>query len=331
MTVDNEPDYSARVREEIEHYNKIYKDDASRATLTQSVPLSWTYIEAKADKLIRNLNDGRSFVDEIVSHIRACGGGRVLSIGSGPGGLEMDIARHISDVPYEIVCLDLNPNLVSLGQERATLENLNVRFVVQDVNELSLGSDEYDVIICFASLHHLLNLEHVCFELNRSLKPTGKLVVVDIITRNGYLMWDETYTVVQSIWAFLPEKYKLSHTGYAEPRVDLIYENRDYGSSSMECVRSEEILSVLSDYFECKIFIPLYSISRRFFDTMYGPNYDLSKELDKSILDMIWNLDLFYLTTNALRPETMFGVYTKGLVRQRPQKYVQTQAEKLSA
>ena len=54
---------------------------------------------------------------------------------------------------------------------------------------------------------------------------------------------------------------------------------------------------------------------------MYGPNYDLSNELDRSVLDYIWQLDTYYIAQGILKPETMFGVYTKGPGRPRPPKY----------
>jgi ubiquinone/menaquinone biosynthesis C-methylase UbiE len=257
----------------------------------------------------------------VVEHVRASGGGRVLSIGSGPGGQELDMSRRLKGVPHELVCLDLNPHLTALGQKRADDEGLPLNFQVQDINDLVLGTDEFDVIFCFASLHHLINLEHISYEINRALKPTGKLVVVDICTRNGYFMWPETHGIVQDIWAMLPDRFKYNHTSYATPQIDRYYENRDFGGDSMECARSADIVPILDQYLNRTVYVPYFALTRRFFDTMYGPNYDLDNPLDRSILDMIWNLDVHYLTTGVLKPETFFGVYTKRRVGRRPPKY----------
>lgn len=79
--------------------------------------------------------------------------------------------------------------------------------------------------------------------------------------------------------------------------------------AGMECIRSEDILPVLSGTFAAKMFVPHLSISRRFFHTMYGPNYDLGRAPDLAILNWIWELDRHYLATGELRPETFFGVY----------------------
>lgn len=313
-------DYAARVQEEIEHYARVYDDENSRRTLTQAVPPSWEYMEALANSLICAANQGRSAYMEVVSRLQRTGGGRVLSLGSGPGGQEMTIARLLGETPYEFICMDLNPQLAALGQERAEAAGINMRFQVQDINELELGEGEFDVVICFASLHHLINLEHIFYEINRALKPEGALVVADICTRNGYRMWDETLAVVRSLWEVLPERYKRNHTSYPTPQVDTVYENLDYGAYDMECARSQDILPLLEHYFVRRLYVPYFSIARRFFDTKYGPNYDLSRPLDKTILDTFWNLDVEYLAAGLLKPETFFGVYGKGAERPPPAK-----------
>lgn len=329
----NQEVYKQSVKEEIEHYTALYKNEDSLKTLTEKVPPSWFFVEEKTNDLICKANEGRSFLDEIATHMKAHPGGRALSIGSGPGAIELSIAQMMVDagVDYEITCMDINPNVLALGQERAKTKDLNMKFVMQDINDLSLEANQYDVIMCHASLHHLINLEHIYYEMNRSLKDDGEVVVLDIVTRNGYLMWDETHAVVRSLWGSLPEKFKYNHTAYDKVRLDCDYENRDYTGDSMECIRSAEVFPLLNEYFDCRLYIPFTSITRRFLDTMYGPNYDLSQELDRSIMEFIWQMDIYYLSQNILKPEAMFGIYTKRAEKQRPSKYMDLEAKVVSS
>jgi len=321
--------YKQSVQAEIEHYAAMYQNEESQRTLTEKVPPSWFFVSQKFNELIRNANEGRSFVDEIAFHMQMHPGGRTLSIGSGPGALEIEVAQKLkkSAVDYEIVCMDINPHVLDLGRERAKVEGLSMKFQVQDINELSLEPEQYDVIMCHASLHHLINLEHIYYEMNRALKPDGRLVVLDIVTRNGYLMWEETHAVVRNLWNVLPDRFKYNHTAYGEVRLDLDYENRDYTGDSMECIRSGDVLPLLDEYFARRVFVPFTSISRRFLDTMYGPNYDLLCELDQSLVEFIWQLDVHYIAQNILKPETIFAVYTKGNDRPRPPKYMETSSK----
>jgi ubiquinone/menaquinone biosynthesis C-methylase UbiE len=262
-----------------------------------------------------------SLMEEVVGFMRRHPGARMLSVGSGPGGVELEFARQLVGHSYEIVCLDINPHLMELGAERAAAESLNVHFEAGDFNHLTLEPEQYDLIFCHASLHHVINLEHLFYEMNRSLKPHGEVVVVDIVTRNGYLMWEETLSTVRALWQALPQKFKFNHTGYAEVRYDEEYENRDYTDETMECIRSQDILRLLNEYFTCQVYVPSTTLARRFLDTMYGPNYDPAQPLDRHLMEFLWELDVHYLETGMLKPESMFGVYGKGAERPRPMKY----------
>jgi hypothetical protein len=114
---------------------------------------------------------------------------------------------------------------------------------------------------------------------------------------------------VQALWKTLPEHLRVNHTAYAEPRIDTEIWEADTSEHSMECIRSEDILPILQSAFAVECYVPYFSLSRRFFDTMYGPNYNLDMPLDRALLNWIWELDVYYLTTGQLRPETFFGIY----------------------
>lgn len=317
--------YQKSVQVEIEHYTTVYQNEESRKTLTEKVPPSWFYVESKINDLIRQKNEGRDFGDEIYEHMRSHPGSQTLSIGSGPGAVELQLARRLAQekIDYEIICMDINPHVLALGRARAETENLRVSFVEQDINALSLEINRYDIIMCHASLHHLINLEHIYYEMNKSLKDDGKAVVLDIATRNGYLMWDETYMAVRNLWKVLPEKFRYNHTAYPSVTLDDEYINRDYTGDSMECIRSQDVLPLLNEYFSCQTYVPLTSIARRFLDTMYGPNYDPSLPLDQALMEFIWQLDILYLSQGLLKPETFFGVYKKGPQKPPPPKYLE--------
>ena len=66
---------------------------------------------------------------------------------------------------------------------------------------------------------------------------------------------------------------------------------------------------MLERTFTTECYVPYFSISRRFLDTMYGPNYDLTAALDMAALNWIWELDTYFLSSGRLRPETFFGIY----------------------
>ena len=305
-------DYERLAKEEILHYNEIFLGaDASpsaQTTLMQPVPASWIEVETRASSLVRQTT-GSDLSGHVLSRLRAAQQKRMLSLGSGPGGIELAFAREARTA--SITCMDLNPELARLGQERANQEGLNVAFEICDLNTINLPNQEYDIVFCHASLHHVLELEHVAGEISKSLRDGGVLITVDVCTRNGYLMWPETREVVRTLFNALPSRFRINHTAGARPKVDDSIWEADTSAVSMECIRAEDIIPVLAKTFQVQQFVPYFSICRRLLDTMYGPNYDLTSALDTAILNWLWELDLFYLRAGRLRPETFFGVYSK--------------------
>lgn len=299
-------EYREHVREEIEHYAGLYEDDAARQSLFYAVPPSWTEAEVRAAALIRDATS-HDMTGNVISRLTARPGVRMLSLGSGPGSLELGFAGGAPDA--EIVCLDINPTLMDLGRRHARERGLNVTFEEADLNLVTLPPNGFDVVFCHASLHHMIELEHIARQIKRTLRPGGELITVDVVTANGYRMWPETREVVRALWKTLPRRFRLNHTAYAQPRVDEEIWEADTSASGMECVRSEDILPILERTFEVAYFVPYFSISRRFFDTMYGPNFDLTAPLDLALFNWIWELDRHYLAAGRLRPETFFGIY----------------------
>ena len=302
--------YRRHVGEELKHYGEVHSEEntatVGQETLFEPAPPAWEEIQSRAKALIRQ-QSGNDIDGHVISRLQVRPKIRLLSLGSGPGGVELGFVRQAPE--SEIVCMDLNPDLLRLGEERANAENLSVRFEQADLNTVSLPSDEFDIVFCHASLHHLIELETIIEQIKRTLRPGGELIVVDIITRHGYRMWPETRKIVSELWSTLPERYRVNHTAYLRKAVDKRIFEADTRPQNMECIRSEDILPLLNANFATEAFVPYLSICRRFFDTMYGPNYDLSQPLDRAILQWIWELDCEYLRTNTLRPETFFGIY----------------------
>ena len=210
-----------------------------------------------------------------------------------------------------MVCVDLNPDLVRLGSERARSEGLNIEFQVGDLNLIDLPAAKYDLVFCHASLHHVLELQRIGEQIRKTLRPGGELITIDVCTRNGYLMWPETREIVQRLFRSLPPKFRMNHTGYAKPKLDQeIWEN-DTSMVSMGCIRAQEIVPLLDRTLKTVHYVPYFSISRRLLDTMYGPNFDLQQPLDQALFNWIWELDTYYLDSQLLKPETFFGIYAK--------------------
>lgn len=301
--------YEERLQREVAHYEKVFK-----GRMTQDVPPIWNAVEQHLADEIEAATGVRNLYQYVARHVRGRKTVEILGLGSGACGNELNgIAPLLRQDGCEVTlaCVDVNEKVLEQAADASRERGVRFRPVVQDVNRMVLGENQYDVIVAYASLHHFLNLEHVAREINRALRPGGIFVTVDIPTRNGYLMWDETLDAVNAIWRILPPKYKIDHTGFAEPTFVEKYTNIDYSVNTFECINSEAILPALRRYLREIVFVPAFSIARRFFDTKFGPNYDLREPLDLAIFNFIMQFDRYYLAAEILKPETFFGAYEK--------------------
>jgi len=301
--------YNQKKESEIEHFNEVFK-----GKLFQSVPPAWDEVENIFSKKIKRKTGANNVYEYIGKLTKNKKSVKILGLGSGACGNELNGIAPIllkNKTKMELFCLDINKSALNQASKEAKKRNINFHAILQDINKVSLPANKFDIIIAYAALHHFLKLDHISQEINKSLKKDGIFVTVDIPTRKGYLMWPETCKIINNIWKTLPDKFKIDHTKNDKPCFAPFYENIDYSLNSFECINSEAILPSLRTHLKELIFIPAFSISRRFFDTKFGPNYDLRRTLDRSIFNYITLLDDYYLSKNILKPETFFGVYSK--------------------
>lgn len=309
--LNNRFNYNNRKEQEIKHFTKSFKN-----RLSQKVPEVWNQVEKHFSDCIEKVTKVRNLYEYVGFYCQQNHKKRVnvLSLGSGACGNELKgiapILKKI-DCQMDLICTDINE--APLKQAATLARNKGIKFssLVQDINKISLPAKKFDIVIAYSALHHFVKLNHISKQINKGLKTKGIFVTVDIPTRNGYKMWNESFCVVNHIWDILPSKFKIDHTGFAKPTYIDKYPNIDYSLNTFECINSEAILPSLRKNLKEVVFVPALTIARRFFDTKFGPNYNLKLDLDKSIFDFIINLDSFYIENQILKPETFFGVYGK--------------------
>ena len=301
--------YRGRIRNEI-----VIFQNALRNHPFQEGPPVWIKANERFSIRIKNTTGVNNLCEYIVRHLQGKYSAKILSLGAGICKAEFEwIVPPLKEqnCQIDLTCIDINADFMKQASIEAKERRIFFNGIVQDANEITLKSNTYDVVLAHAALHHFLKLDHIAKQINLSLRPDGIFVTVDIPTRNGYKMWDETLEVVNSIWKVIPDKFRIDHTKYLVPTYSPIYGNIDSSKYSFECINSEAILPALRKHMEEVYFIPAFSIARRFFDAKFGPNYDITQSLDNTIFEFIMNLDEHYIENKILKPETFFGVYRK--------------------
>ena len=124
-------EYRKHVDEEIEHYGALFEDGEGRETLQQPIPPSWQECERRAAMVV-HAKTGAFLNGHVESRLNARAGTRFLSLGSGPGGMEIEYAKNARGSHF--VCMDINPGLLDLGRQRAAELGLDMSFVPADLN-----------------------------------------------------------------------------------------------------------------------------------------------------------------------------------------------------
>ena len=131
---------------------------------------------AKTAERVAALQDARAarLEAKIVRFAELKGDERALDSAAGAGALAFALAPHVR----EVVAVDLVPELLELGVERAAGFD-NVVFVEGDATKLPFELSSFDFAGTLRSLHHIARPELAVAELTRVTRRGGRILVVD--------------------------------------------------------------------------------------------------------------------------------------------------------
>ncbi|HTY38835.1 MAG TPA: methyltransferase domain-containing protein [Bacteroidota bacterium] len=159
----NESKYAELIAREAQHWGEVRKDPEN--------PQIWH------DPVLFELFFGseyRHLVDSAVSS-----GPRVLELGCGEGALSINLASR----GLRVTGIDLSPERIARARAAAAEGGLqeSPSFAVGDLNTIQLDPEQYDCVVAHDSLHHVLRLGRLCDEVNRTLRPGGRFLVIDYV------------------------------------------------------------------------------------------------------------------------------------------------------
>ncbi|MCX7110511.1 MAG: class I SAM-dependent methyltransferase [Proteobacteria bacterium] len=290
--------YSRLVEEEIDEYSSIEVTEGLKEGGIHSQKAWGFWFDYLSERVWKT-----SLTAETLQFCDGIGDPRILSLGCGYGGVELEIAQSLKSA-YQMTAVDLNPGILAKARSEAQAKNLNIQFLPLDLNFVQIREKSFDLVIAHASLHHLLNLEHVFSQIHRGMKDHGRLIVQDIIGKTQVIFWKPNVDFAIDLVNKMPPKYKAGIVlpPYFEPSIQI----------GMEGVRQEEIEALLSDYFTpVKMF--KYGSFMRMICTHpnLGKRFDPDIEEDRQYLQRLFDLDLRQIEEGVLRPTEILAVYEK--------------------
>lgn len=107
----------------------------------------------------------------------------LLELACGCGWLSLELARR----GHRVHAIDLSPERIESARLyaeslRASEPNLGgLTYEVADLNTVALTEGRFDRVICWDGLHHIHAIRRLMAEIDRSLRPGGRLIIFDHI------------------------------------------------------------------------------------------------------------------------------------------------------
>lgn len=119
----------------------------------------------------------QSFLDYTVESIDFDRKDTVLDAAAGTGACGRSIAAFVDSV----VCLDATKSMLDIGKKEAQKNKLlNISFLEGIVEDIPFADEIFDVVMARLAFHHFVNIEKAFEEMQRVLKKSGKLVIIDM-------------------------------------------------------------------------------------------------------------------------------------------------------
>jgi ubiquinone/menaquinone biosynthesis C-methylase UbiE len=121
-----------------------------------------------------------NFLSQLVPTFNLQPGQRVLDVGTGTGILIPFLLKAVGPTG-QVTAVDYAEKMVEIcNRKYAGVSNVHV--AVQRVENLDFPSESFDAVTCFGLFPHLENKEASLAQLNRVLKPGGKLIIAHALS-----------------------------------------------------------------------------------------------------------------------------------------------------
>lgn len=108
----------------------------------------------------------------------------LLDAGCGTGAMLGMFKRDHPDKNY--TGIDLSEKMIEVAEKK---HFEGIQFIAGDCESLPFCDDSFDVVTCSMSFHHYPDPEKFFMSLRRVLRPGGRLILRDMASGNGLVMW----------------------------------------------------------------------------------------------------------------------------------------------
>ena len=213
---------------------------------------------------------------------------RILTLCCGTARVEAQLQRE-AGVSAHWTLMDINNDLLEAAKQRFA-DPTSVTPWVANANCLAPTGQKWDVIMCVAAMHHVVELESFVAFIARSLAPDGEFWSIgEAVGANGNRLWPEARRAANEVFVTLPDRLRRNNlTG----KIDDLLPDRDYSVGTFEGIRSADILPLMGRWFDTVDVSQWNCFLWRLLDGAYLPNYHVQSTEDLAHLTRLVNAEI---------------------------------------
>ena len=121
-----------------------------------------------------------SLLEKLVLQFGLEQGQNILDVGTGTGVLITYLIRAVGP-DGSVTALDYSEKMINICKTKHShLKNLRIK--LGNIEETTFSTESFDAVICFGVFPHLENKQKALRNINRILKPDGKLIIAHALS-----------------------------------------------------------------------------------------------------------------------------------------------------
>lgn len=153
-------------------------DAALRHLLGKRKDVARAYFDELAGRFGKDYVPGRSWKALAEALLKVLNFKVVADLGAGEGTLAQLLAQRAE----KVIAVDISPKMVAFGQALAKHHGLdNLEFRVGDIEDPPIESETLELAVLSQALHHAEHPQTAINAAFRTLKPGGRLIVLDLL------------------------------------------------------------------------------------------------------------------------------------------------------
>lgn len=143
---------------------------------------------------------------------------KYLDLGGGDGKITNAIGSYLKLKKDNVVCADIE----WFDEERKENEPITYTKIFEENNRLPFLNDEFSLVTCFQSLHHMKNINNVISELYRITEPGGYVIIREHDCDSGFvkILIDIEHCVFECVMKELSKHFVDNYYGNYKSKIE---------------------------------------------------------------------------------------------------------------